>query len=1264
MFEVTGDDVAALSDGDLRTLINLLCEAELRRRGLPTAAVTAGGDQDAPDGGVDVRVALPPETAIGGFIRRAATVYQTKKSDMTRTAILKEMRPRGILRPAIVALAEERGAYVIVSSGAKTADPVLNSRRTAMKEALHGVPSAADLTIDFYDRTRVATWVRDHPAMALWVRARIGRSLRGWRPFGRWSSQPAGADPSYLLDDAARIRTNAIDEADSLSAAGGIERIRAELSEPGKSVRLVGLSGVGKTRLAEALFDSSVGKPGLDPSLAFYADIADEPDPSPVGLASDLIAGRTRAILVIDNCPPETHRRLTEIVKAEGSTVSLLTIEYDIQDGEPEGTDVFILETSSAALIEQLLARRFPSLSQVDARTIAEFSGGNARIALALAEVAPRSGTVASLGDKELFRRLFEQRDAPDASLLPIAQVCALLYSFEGESLDGEAAELPVLGNVIGRTAEDVRTAAIRLKRRQLVQARGPWRAVLPHAVANRLAATALEEIPRSRLMAALVEAASDRVLRSFSRRLGYLDASEEARDIVRSWLAPGGLLADITHLNELGIAVLTNVAPVAPEAVLAALETAMQGADDEAIRKCTPFVRLLRALAYEPAHFERAATLLVQLARLPKENRLRGDAAEILESLFPIRLSGTRAPLELRLKVVERLLRSADENEQRLGIRLLRAVMRTELFTSGYDFEFGARSRGYGLHPRNEQEVREWYGAALGLAAPFLSANGPVPDGVRDVVARAFRGLWVRGGQAAELTRLIHTIVGVHGFWRDGWVAVRQTRIYGGEHLSPDALAELGALEDALRPRTTIDKIRHVVLHGGGHSRDLDDPVEDDDTGTREITVIKRLAQEIISDEVAFHALLPDLVEADSYKVGFFGEGLAEISEALQATWDALRAHTAAASKPGVSVLCGFLTGVERRDAALARTILEEALEDPILAPFFPILQSNVTFDDAALARLHRALATGVTPVERFARLAYGGVASTVSEPDLKRLLLTIAEIEGGNAIARQILHTRFHLDRSNRRESGPDLVETGRVLLSDFRFERERRRHSLEDHELALMVRVSLVGDSGRSTVRTLCQTLMQAMTRCEISHYEYDDLMQALLEVHPIEMLDTLFSGDEISRRRSAELLNELPRSGKLPMSAVSDDVVLAWCGREPLERFPLAAAFVQLSERPDEEAPLGWTSLMRHLLSSAPDPVLVFETIVERLHPRSWSGSLATEFASRLDLLEQLDIDALPVLAEPMERAREALRDRFDRERRREQAEARERDSRFE
>jgi hypothetical protein len=62
--EITGDDIAKLSDADLRSLIGLLCEADFRRAGLPTQGITWGGQQDASDGGLDVIVrskAPPPE---------------------------------------------------------------------------------------------------------------------------------------------------------------------------------------------------------------------------------------------------------------------------------------------------------------------------------------------------------------------------------------------------------------------------------------------------------------------------------------------------------------------------------------------------------------------------------------------------------------------------------------------------------------------------------------------------------------------------------------------------------------------------------------------------------------------------------------------------------------------------------------------------------------------------------------------------------------------------------------------------------------------------------------------------------------------------------------------------------------------------------------------------------------------------------------------------------------------------------------------------
>jgi hypothetical protein len=40
MLEITGKEISELSDSDLRSLVGLLCEADLRASGLPTAGVT------------------------------------------------------------------------------------------------------------------------------------------------------------------------------------------------------------------------------------------------------------------------------------------------------------------------------------------------------------------------------------------------------------------------------------------------------------------------------------------------------------------------------------------------------------------------------------------------------------------------------------------------------------------------------------------------------------------------------------------------------------------------------------------------------------------------------------------------------------------------------------------------------------------------------------------------------------------------------------------------------------------------------------------------------------------------------------------------------------------------------------------------------------------------------------------------------------------------------------------------------------------------
>jgi len=438
LIEITGDDIAALGDADLRTLVGLLCEADYRLAGLPTKGITWGGNQDATDGGLDVIVrddVLPP---VSSFVPRRITGIQVRKPDMPKSEIIKEMRPKGVLRKAIKELVQDKGAYIIVSSTGSTTDTALKNRIKAMKEAVVNEDNYENLHLDFLDRGRVATWVRSHPSMILWVRNKIGKPLIGWRPYENWSNAPGGVEEEYLLDDGLRLHDGNKPIDQGFSVENGLSKLRSVLSTPGTSVRLAGLSGVGKTRLVQALFDNRVGDKALDQHQAFYTNISDSPVPDPVTIANHLINDKTRTILIIDNCPPDLHHRLTQTCSTQHSTVSLLTVEYDVRDDLPEETSVFILEPASEDIIEKLICKRFSHISQVDARTIASFSGGNARVAIALANTVLQGETLSGFRNEQLFERIFWQRHDPNENLLISAQACSLVYSFEGTDVNSE----------------------------------------------------------------------------------------------------------------------------------------------------------------------------------------------------------------------------------------------------------------------------------------------------------------------------------------------------------------------------------------------------------------------------------------------------------------------------------------------------------------------------------------------------------------------------------------------------------------------------------------------------------------------------------------------------------------------------------------------------------------------------------------------------------------------------------------------------------
>lgn len=1207
--------------------------------GLRTSGITWGGHQNANDGGLDVVVQEGISPPLSSFVPREITGFQVKKSAMAKAGILEEMKPKpkGVLREKIKSLIRNKGAYVIVSSGSSVSAVALDDRIKAMKDAVASEDNAHDLHLDFFDRGRVATWVRSHPSMILWVLGKIGKPMRGWRPYENWAYAPGGVGEEYLLDAELRLRDETVSAHKTLDAEDGLLKLRSMLLVPGTSVRLAGLSGVGKTRFAQALFDPRVGERALNHFHAFYTDTSRDPSPTPEELAEVLVNGGTEAVLVVDNCPPGLHRRLTQICSENQSSVSLLTVEYDVREDVPEETTVFRLEPASAELICSLIERRFPHISPVDAQTIADFSGGNARVALLLGDTVQRGEMLSGLRDEELFKRLFWQRHAPDEKLLFSAEVSSLVYSFEGVDTSSRNSELKFLASLAGnKPVNELFRDVAELESRGLVQSRGRWRAVLPHAVANRLARRALESTPREFLVNKFLCSGSERLIRSFTHRLSYLHDCDAAVEIVKNWLGEDGWIGrSMENLNGLEIYVLENIAPVSPSAALDAIERTADGPAGGMFTSaenahCNELVQLLRHLAYDAELFGRSVKILCRFVLSESDYERAGSALDVLKSLFHLRFSGTHATPEARSNVISKLVYSQNRDEGYLGILLLEAALKASHFSTHFRFDFGARSRDFGYSPQTPEEIARWFSCFIEICETLAVSDQPIAEHARKLLADNFYGLW-ENTRMFDILERSATRIHAQKPWNDGWVAVCNTIRYSiGNAGNGESITRLHKLEKLLKPDNLLEKARTIVLSDQRNIVDLEEDFNPEESASARLrrtgeSILNTSAQ-VARDHDILNILLPDLVTAQGMRLLHFGNGLAEGCADKREVFQVLRYALANVppEKRQIDVISGFLQSCEKSDPAFCNSVLDEMVEDDVLGEYFPSLQINmVAMDQLSIKRLHKALDLGRAKIHMFHFIALKHGHNSVSDDELALLLRKILPKEEGIGIVIENLAMRFDGPDNERSDYSSSLLDVGREALQMYFSHRIRKARSNDDYSLARIARVCLNGQKGTEYARRVCQNISDGMKNCEISSFTYLELLGVLARNQTEVFLDTFLLGEhEAGNYLHTRMFSDDNQSRDNPFNRIDDGELVSWCDHDPGVRYPLLASAMGPFRRSDATGKYEWKPAVFAILEKAPDLDAVLENLQATMIPSVWCGSLADIMQEVSDLFLEL------------------------------------------
>lgn len=1282
IFDIEKDDLQRLSDTLLEELIARLAEAEAAAHGHSPACVSWSGSIKAPDGGIDIHVQVDTTKLDTGFLSRPDTVLQSKKDPMPKSAIAAEMLKDTELNPTIANQAKIGGSYIIVSLADDCSPPMKKDRLDAMRAALANDPNKDNIHLDFFDRSKLVQWVRQHPSVLLWLKRKLGQGYSGWQPYGAWSNPPEGS-PDALIS-APGVTVHLPTERDQqLSIEDAIEPMRRLIRTSNKAIRITGLSGVGKTRIAQALFDETVGTDPLDRTIAVYVDTGQDPDPSASAMLDRLIAEGRRAVMILDNCPSDLHSALAGKVSAASGDVSLITVEYDIRDDKPQTTEVIHIEANGPEVAEELLARRFSEIGQGNARRVAEFADGNCRVALAIAERVEQGEGLAQLSDAELFDRLFQQRKGDDGVLREQAETLSLVYSFSVSDPEVGQNELEVLGSISGHTKAQLFRATSKLANRHVVQRRAHWRAILPHAVANRLASSALESVPVETLTSTFEASGNNRLLMSFAHRLGLMHDHPIARKIVEAWLQPNGLLGRISDLDENGSRILDYIGPVAPDALLDRIEAELtspdfQGMEPKHNPRRTTILNLLQSLAYEADAFDLCISLLIRVADHEDENNNYDSVRDKISGFFQPYLSGTHASLAQRLAIVEGCLSSDDMGRRSLGLKLLSTALDGPPWTGLGLNEFGARPRDYGYRPSHDQLV-EWRTAFIDLAVPLANSDDEdIKSRSRQVLASEFRGLWHQEAMQEKLVEAARTING-HQPWGEGWKAIRSIIYFDytrqNDEFEPKPLPQdLADLDRDLEPHDLIAKIKTYVLGKGHDHWALDDEFDDSDDDKYR-AVEDRLAARAsdLGESFAASDHILDELGADLFSTDWmpyrkaFGIGLAKGGHNYREGWHGLLEHfdRSSGSNHEFSVIGGFIEEVAANDNALSRELLDECAGHLELRKVLVGLHPWNDFTESDLDRCMDLLDDEETRTWMFGPILWRNNYAHLPSERLLELAQKLLARPDGNDTLLEALSMRLHGEDPEKDTLGAELRKIGLKAATLSMLADHNDRGVMRDHYIENVINAALSFEGNEVEKAEWVDAIFSVADERYGHIHSFEEAIETTAGLMPMAFLNRVFQGtdDQQSRRRFFIRYGGIRRC---PLSKIAVADLIKWCQQQnETDVWGLVASGIRLWDKGDgHREGSSITASAVELLEAAPEPEQVLHAYADRVTPSSWSGSRADVMQPRADSIAELTQHERGEIAQAAESVSDRLAMEIERERVRDRQRDEEREQRFE
>lgn len=502
----------------------------------------------------------------------------------------------------------------------------------------------------------------------------------------------------------------------------GLEQYLQQIQENKNNIRIIGLSGLGKTRMVlEAFKDNSMRY------KYSYIDCQEHNAEEILDKTTFMFQHYKEMVLVFDNCDMELHNRIVRVKRSNHGTNPIITIYNDPDENSTHYSTPLKIQKDLNDVVERILERFKSFYKSEDKERLLTFAGGIPMMAQLLGEGLRNGKPIGVVSDTALMNKILDANENSEDREIMRALSLFDYIGFE-DDLHKELefiATTKCITNVDKNSeviVQDFDKVVQKYLQRKIIERKGRLVGIRPTPIALYLISEWIEQCSDRRLLAVIKAIQESDIAKpltnSFADQFRYMGHNEKACMMLDKLLGENSPFGNAEVINtDLGSRLFRSFVEVNPDAVADCLWSVIGSSSIDDLRLIDEgrrnLVWSIEKLCFEPRTFNKGAEMMLLLAMAENEH-ISNNATGQFVALFPLYLPATAATLGQRLLFIQR---QTQYKERQI---LLMSALGRALRTRDFIFFGGSEQRGTerltNYQPKTYKEISEYIHGCLDL--------------------------------------------------------------------------------------------------------------------------------------------------------------------------------------------------------------------------------------------------------------------------------------------------------------------------------------------------------------------------------------------------------------------------------------------------------------------------------------------------------------------------------------------------------------------